>query len=82
LRDASVRAMVEALLVKRFLGGCVESVLTSATHRLLLAGFFSDGIRPFLPGSESDPYDDGPVALGKPPHQTCDSGARVRVNGA
>ena len=35
LRDARVRAMVAALFVKSPLGGCVESVLTLDTHRLL-----------------------------------------------
>jgi hypothetical protein len=41
LRDARVRAMVLALLVKSPSGGCVESVVTFATQRLfLLAGFF------------------------------------------
>ena len=34
--DASTLAMVEALFVKSPLGGCVESVLTPATHRLCL----------------------------------------------
>jgi hypothetical protein len=33
LLEASTLATVAALLVKRSFGGCVESVLTSATHR-------------------------------------------------
>ena len=34
--DASDLAIVEALLLNRSLGGCVESVLTLATHLFLL----------------------------------------------
>lgn len=33
--EASVRAIVSALLVNSPSGGCVESVFTLATHRLL-----------------------------------------------
>ena len=51
-RDARVRAMVLALLVKSPSGGCVESVVTFATQRLfLLVGFFGDGIGPSFPGA-------------------------------
>jgi len=39
--EASERAMTGALLVKRSLGGWVESVVTVFTHRFL-AGFFAD----------------------------------------
>jgi hypothetical protein len=41
-RDASVRAIVVALLLNNPLGGCVESVVTLDTHRLV---FFLVAIR-------------------------------------
>lgn len=38
--DARLRAISGALLVKRFLGGWVESVVTSRTQRFFEADFF------------------------------------------
>jgi hypothetical protein len=48
LFDASVRAIVGALLVNSPWGGCVDSVVTFATHRFFFPeAFFPDGILAF-----------------------------------
>jgi hypothetical protein len=45
LFDANVRAIVDAFFVNSPRGGCVESVVTFATHRFFLAeAFFPAGI--------------------------------------